>query len=46
MRHRRRKKTKEMAKVVAAVWGTELIKFLAVLAIVHQNDLKTLTGMN
>ena len=28
------------AKVVIAVWGTELIQFLAVLAIFHQDDLK------
>ena len=30
--HRRRIKTEEEAKVVAAVWGTELIKFIAALA--------------
>ena len=29
--------TEEKAKVVAAVWGTEFIKFLAVL---HQDDMK------
>ena len=29
-----------MYTVVAAVWGTELIKFLAALAIFHQDDLK------
>ena len=34
------KKTKEKAKVVAAVWGMELIQFLTVLAIFHQDDLK------
>ena len=39
-RNRRRIKTEEMAKVVAAVWGTELIQFLASLAISHQDDFK------
>ena len=38
--HRRRIKTEEWAKVVAAAWGTELIKFLAVLPILHHADLK------
>ena len=33
--HRRRIKTEEKAKVVAAVWGTEFIQFLAALAILH-----------
>ena len=42
--HRRRIKTEKKAKVVAAVWGTELIQFFAVLAILHQDDLKK--GMN
>ena len=38
---RRRIYTEEKAKVVAAVWGTELIKFLAALvAILPQDDLK------
>ena len=37
---RRRIKTKEKAKVVAAVWGEEIIKFLAALAELHQDDLK------
>ena len=38
---RRRIYTEEKAKVVAAVWGTELIKFLAALvAILNQADLK------
>ena len=32
--------TEEKAKVVAAVWWTEFIKFLAELAILHQDDLK------
>ena len=32
--HRKRIKTEEKAKVVAAVWGTELIQFLAALATV------------
>ena len=36
--HRRRIKTEEKAKVVDPVWGTELIKFLATLAILHQDD--------
>ena len=31
-------KTEEKAKVVAAVCGTELIQFLAVLDIFHQDD--------
>ena len=39
-RNRRRIKTEEMAKVVAAVWRTELIQFLASLAISHQDDFK------
>ena len=34
-RHRRRINTEEKAKVVAAVWGTEFIQFLAALAILH-----------
>ena len=38
--HRRRINTGEKAKVVAAVWGTEFIQFLAALAILHQDDLK------
>ena len=38
--HWRLIKTEEKAKVVSAVWGTELIQFLAVLAILHQDDLK------
>ena len=37
---RRRIKTEEKAKVVAAVWGTELITLLAALGILHQDDLK------
>ena len=37
--HRRRIKTDEKAKVVAAVWGTELIQFLAALATFHQDYL-------
>ena len=35
MKHRRRIKTEEKAKVVAAVWGTEFVQFLATLAIFH-----------
>ena len=38
--HRRRIKTEEKAKVVAAVWGTESIYFFASQAIMHQDDLK------
>ena len=30
-----RKKTEEKAKVVAAVWGTEVIQFLAVLGVLQ-----------
>ena len=33
-------KTEKKAKIVAAVWGTELIQFLVALAIFHQEDLK------
>ena len=36
--HGRRIKKKDKEKVVAAVWGTDLIQFLAVLAILHQDD--------
>ena len=39
-RHRRRINTEEKAKVVAAVWGTEFIQFLAALAILHQDEMK------
>ena len=38
--HSRRIDTEEKAKVVAAVWGPKLIKFLAALAILHQDDMK------
>ena len=38
--HKRRIKTEKKATVVAAVWGTELVRFLAVLAILHQDDWK------
>ena len=38
--HRRRIYTEEKAKVVAAVWGTEFIQFLAALAVLHQDDKK------
>ena len=31
--HRRKKKIEAKAKVVASVWGTEFIKFLAALAV-------------
>ena len=36
--NRRRITTKEEAKVVAAVWGTELIQFIVALAIFHRDD--------
>ena len=36
--HRRRIKTEKKTKVVAAVWGTELIQFLAALVFFHQDD--------
>ena len=32
--------TEEKAKVVTAVWGIEFIQFLAVLAVLQQDDLK------
>ena len=32
--------TEEKRKVVIAVLGTELIQFLSMLAIIHQDDLK------
>ena len=38
--HRRRIYTEEKAKVVADVWGTEFIPFLATRAIFHRDDLK------
>ena len=38
--HRRRIYTEDKAKVVAASWGTELLKFLAALAILHEDNLK------
>ena len=34
-RHSRRIKTEEKAEVIAAVWGTDLIPFLAALTILH-----------
>ena len=40
IKHRRRIKTDEKAKVVAAAWVAELIKFLAALSVLHQDDLK------
>ena len=36
----RKIKSEAKAKVVAAVWRTELIQFLDALAILHQDDLK------
>ena len=38
-RPKKRTKTEENAKVVAAVWGTEFIKLLAALAILHLDEL-------
>ena len=38
--HARRSQTEEKAKVVAAVWETEFIKPLAMLASLHQDDMK------
>ena len=38
--HRKRINTEGKAKVVAAAWGTKLIRCLAALAILHQDDLK------
>ena len=35
---RRRIYTEEKEKVVAAVWGTELIQFIATLAILYQDE--------
>ena len=40
MTHLRRIKTEERAKVVAAASGAELINFFAMLAILHQDDMK------
>ena len=39
-KHRRRIYTEDKAKVVAAVWGTEFIQFLAALAVLHQDGMK------
>ena len=36
--HRRRIKTEEKVKDVAAVWGAEFIQFLAALAIFHKDE--------
>ena len=38
--NRRRIYIAEKAKVVAAVWRAEFIKFLAALAVLHQDDIK------
>ena len=38
--HRRRIYIKEKAKVIAADWEKEFIKFLAVLAVLHKEDFK------
>ena len=38
--HRRRIKTEEKANVVAAVWGTEFIKFFATPAVLLKDDFK------
>ena len=42
--HRRRIKIEDKTKVIGAIWGTELIQFLAALAIFHQDDLKKRTN--
>ena len=39
---KRRINTEEKANVVAAVWGTEFIQFLAAQATFHQDDLKNM----
>ena len=39
--HRRRIYTEEKTKVIATVWGTEFIQFLAALAILSQDDLRS-----
>ena len=38
--YRRRINTEEKAKVVAAVWGTVFIQFLAALSLLPRDDLK------
>ena len=38
--HRRRIKTEEKAKVVASIWGEELMHFLAALAVLPRTILK------
>ena len=38
MGHRRRIKTEAKAKVVAAVWGTEINQYLAIPVILYQDD--------
>ena len=38
--HRKGMKSEGKAKVVAAAWGAEFIKYFAMLAILHQDDLK------
>ena len=38
--HKRGINIEEKAKVVAAVWGTAFIQFLATLAVLHQVDMK------
>ena len=40
--HRKRIYTEEKLKVVVAYWGTELLQFLAALAILLQDELKTI----
>ena len=42
--HRRRIYAEEKAKVVAGVWGTDFIPYLAALAILQQDDLKNTVG--
>ena len=38
--YRRRIYREEKAKVVSAIWGTEVFQFLAALAILHQDELE------
>ena len=38
--HKRRIKTEEKAKVIAAAWGAEAINFFASLDILHHDDFK------
>ena len=46
LRHCGRMNTEEKTKVVAAVWVTEFSQFLAVLAVLHYDDLKKRTNFS